>query len=126
MVLRLLVVAKPVLLFVTTLVQRSVSSEGLSPEPVLAPGTGLFLLVGIVLLGSLVSWIGLLFLARWAGWLYAATYGVVLVLSLTLPTIAERHAYVLALDWLTVGVSVATIAMAFFSQALRKSGTGQK
>jgi hypothetical protein len=72
----------------------------------------------------IVSTIGLLCLRRWAAWLYLITNVVgMLLMPLTGPTV--EHAFADLFDELGIVMSGMVIALAFFTDSLKKTADGQ-
>jgi hypothetical protein len=101
------------------MVERIFQIQQTETESSMTLQTPIFWMIIIFFFVSLSSWGGLLFLRRWAGWLFTGTYIVGLSGYLYFPQPETRHPYVLAVDCLDNFLSVTIVVMVFFSYAIK-------
>jgi hypothetical protein len=101
------------------MVERIFQVQQAETEPNMTLQSPIFWVIIILLCTSLLSWGGLLFLRRWAGWLFTATYIVGLSGYLYFPQPETLHPYVLALDCFDNFLSVTIVVIVFFSYAIK-------
>lgn len=116
--LRILVLLKLPMIIAGIIVSSKYSMNREVISPAVNPETLTYVFNATLILGSIISWIGLLLLKRWAGWLYTVTYVAMITILVTTTKPLAMHPYKEAIDWLSTCMSSAIIVLVFFSCAL--------
>ena len=108
------------------MVERTFQIQQAEALPSMTLQSPIFWAIIIFYLGTLSSWVGLLFMKRWAGWLFTATYIVGLSGYLYFPQPETLHTYVLAVDCLDNFLSITIVVMVFFSYAIKPKNVAEQ
>ena len=108
------------------MVKRIFQIQQSETEPSMTLQSPFFWVITILFVATLSSWVGLLFMKRWAGWLFTATYIVGLSGYLYFPQPETLHPYVLAVDCLDNFLSITIVIMVFFSYAIKPKNVAEQ